>query len=185
MNLSLRSPLLSISAALILAGCSGVPVATSKFDDSQYWQRTSASDSIYLQGPKAQQMLHRDISRCVVELRELERLGSIRNAIPTDFQGRVLDPDQKAIEDWDTPERDGHLFAEHSDYHDFESCMKHAGWERIKYVPYDVADRARDTYIRAHIDYKYQTRFENNPPYNPVKKDPIAQNAGPYQDLND
>ena len=48
----------------------------------QYWQRVHTSSALYLRGPKAQQMLNRNIARCVVELRELERLGAVKNAIP-------------------------------------------------------------------------------------------------------
>jgi hypothetical protein len=104
-----------------------------------------------MRGPKAQQLLNRDISRCVVELRELERLGTLKGAIPTDAEGRVLDPDQMAIEDQDTPDRDQFLFAEHKDFNDFETCMLSKGWERIMYVPYDTAYDASKTYINSHV----------------------------------
>lgn len=119
----------------------------------QYWQRISTSSSIYMRGPKAQQMLHRDIARCVVELRELERLGVVKNAIPTYAEGLVLSEDEQKLAGWDTPARDEHLFAEQSDYHDFEGCMLAKGWERIKFVPYDVAYQSREDYIAAHTEY--------------------------------
>ena len=86
--------LLSLGSLAILAACASQP----KDVAGQFWQRVSVSDAIYQQGPKAQQMLNRDISRCVFELRELERLGSVKDAIPTDLSGRVLDPDQRAME---------------------------------------------------------------------------------------
>lgn len=126
--------------------------------EEQFWQRVSTSEAIYLQGPKAQQMLHRDIGRCVVELKELERLGVLKNTIPVDESGRVLDPDELAMRDWDTPERDGYLLAEHRNYHDFESCMWAKGWERVEHVPYDIAEKSRGDYLKAHKDYKYQSR---------------------------
>lgn len=122
--------------------------------DGQFWQRTSMSEAVYAQGPKAQQMLNRDISRCVFELRELQRLGATRNAIPTDFHGRVLDPDETALLDHDSPERDGDLRAEHTDYHDFETCMLDKGWERVENVPFDVAAKGRDNYMKAHLKYR-------------------------------
>lgn len=148
-----RSPLiLGLSAALTLGACALSPEAN--FETAQYWQRANVSESAYMYGPKAQQMLNRDISRCVVELRELERLGSVRNAIPTDTNGRVLDPDQRALRRQDTPERDNHLFMEQSDYHDFEGCMLATGWERVKSLPYDRVEVAHENYLDAHVDYQ-------------------------------
>lgn len=124
-------------------------------EDGQYWQRVSASSSIYLRGPKAQQMLNRDISRCVVELRELERLGVVKDAIPAYANNdKVLSEDEAKLAGIDVPERDEQLFSEQSDYHDFEGCMLSKGWQRIKYVPYDIATESRDTYLDAHVKYK-------------------------------
>lgn len=120
----------------------------------QYWQRISSSSAIYLQGPKAQQMLNRDIARCVVELRELERLGALRNAVPEYVDGVVLGANEARLAGWDAPERDKELFAEHTDYNDFEGCMVTSGWERVKYVPYDVAEQAHETYLYNHTKYR-------------------------------
>lgn len=150
---------LGIGTLLALTACGTAINEEIKFG-GQYWQRMSAADSIYQRGPKAQQILNRDIARCVTELKELERLGAVKNAIPTDISGRVLDPDEKEMLDWDSPERDQHLFAEHGDYHDFEGCMLASGWERVLHVPYDVADRAREDYLDAHVDYAYRSRVE-------------------------
>ena len=107
-------------------------------------------------------MLNRDIARCVVELRELERLGAVKDAIPAYAEGLVLSEDEAKLAGWDTPERDENLFAEHSDYQDFEGCMLSKGWERIKYVPFDVAKKSREDYLRAHIDY--QKKYPDNEP---------------------
>lgn len=122
----------------------------------QYWQRIHSASALHLRGPKAQQMLNRDIARCVVELRELERLGAVRDAIPAYVDGVVLNDTEARIAGWDTPERDKELFAEHSDYIDFEGCMVASGWERIKYVPYDVAEQAHENYLDTHTNYRYQ-----------------------------
>lgn len=138
----------ALAALTMLTACAGPQI-----DKGQYWQRVSMSEAIYAEGPKAQQMLNRDISHCVVELRELEGLGSIKDAIPTDARGRVLDPDERELSDWDTPERDGYLLAEHGNYHDFEGCMRDKGWERTKNVPYEVAERARYTWFKTHVGY--------------------------------
>lgn len=152
-------------ALLALSACS-----TPKIDNGQYWQRASVSDAAYQQGPKAQQMLNRDIGRCVTELRELEGLGSIKDAIPSDITGRALNPDEMKLADWDSPERDGMLLAEHTDYTDFEGCMMSKGWERIKYVPYDVAEKSRRTWFQSHVDYGKDPRdADMSPPKNPPK----------------
>ena len=123
-------------------------------DKGQYWQRVHTSSALYLRGPKAQQMLNRDIARCVVELRELERLGAVKNAIPEYAAGLVLSEDEARMEGWDTPERDNNLFIEHTNYTDFEGCMLYRGWERIKYVPFDVAEQAQEVYVETHSQYK-------------------------------
>ena len=161
---------------LAISACSATPVKK----EAQFWQRANMSEAIYAQGPKAQQMLHRDISRCVVELRELERLGVLKNAIPVDVRGYTLDPDQVALYDWDTPERDKHLFAEHSDYTDFESCMGSKGWERIEHVPFDVGNKGRENYLRANVNY------QDDDDWLAVKrtKSPTSNEAGDYGDLN-
>jgi len=128
-----------------------------------FWQRSATTDAIYQRGPKAQQMLNRDISRCVTELRELKRLGAIRHVTPAeiDEQGLVPDPDtpQGTMDSWDTPYRDGYLRAEHLEYHDFETCMMAKGWERIEHVPYDVAEEGREAYIDAVIGEQYQSQY--------------------------
>lgn len=127
-------------------------------DRGQYWQRVSASSQLYVQGPKAQQLLNRNIAHCVVELRELERLGAVRDAIPEYVDGIVLDDVEARLAGWDSPERDKELFAEHSDYIDFEGCMRAKGWERVKYVPFEVAERSQENYKRTHTKYRKDSK---------------------------
>lgn len=151
---------------LFLSACAPSQVS----EDAHYWQRSHASEAAYMQGPKVQQMLNRDIARCVTELRELERLGVIKDAIPNDTFGDSLDPDKKALEKIDHVQREGYLLAEHRPYRDFESCMHAKGWDRTKYVPYDVVDRAEDHYyadqhdkgMRKKASHSNQTRPANN-----------------------
>ena len=143
---------------LLVALCFSLPAHAESIHEKiakagQYWQRVNTSSSIYLRGPKAQQILNRDIARCVVELRELERLGAVKDAIPEYAEGLVLSKDEMKLAGWDTPKRDDQLFAEHSDYHDFEGCMLAKGWERTKFVPYDVAYDARGDYLDSHVRY--------------------------------
>ena len=173
-------PLLSVFSLFILASC-GTPTGNQLLNKGQYWQRSSVSDAAYTQGPKAQQMLNNDIATCVTELRELERLGQLRDAIPANPRdGRVLSSDEQALAAYEEPERVKYLLSEHGNYHDFETCMIAKGWERVKYVPYDVAHEARKNYMKNHVDYEYEppkTRYD----YNDVQ----TQEDGKYADLND
>ena len=164
-------------ATLALSDC-GTPQAHI-VDDGQYWQRSSVSEAAYMQGPKAQQMLNRDIAGCVSELKELERLGEIRNAIPANaHNNKVLSSDELALQSWDEPERVKYLLAEHGNYHDFETCMVAQGWERVKHVPFDVAHNARKNYMKNHVNYEYI------PPSISKKQDVQTQDEGSYSELN-
>lgn len=131
--------------------------------EPQFWQRISSSSAIWQRGPKAQQLLHRDIARCVTETKELERIGALRNAIPLDPADRVLDPDAQALARYQTPERDGDLLAEYTAYQDFDGCMMAKGWERTAHVPYAVRELAHENHIRAHNEYRYQDRYRKQP----------------------
>ena len=149
-------------SVVALSGCSHA-MKKEIADNGRYWQRVDATDSVYQRGPKAQQMLFEDMSRCTAELNELERLGALRNAIPPetwDKDGKKINPNspEGRMADWDSPERKGYMLAEHMDYHDFEGCMTHKGWERVKYMNYDTADRARDTYLDAIGYQRYRTK---------------------------
>lgn len=159
--MSFSRSILCLSAAVFVLSACGGPRGGPKKDlkGAQYWQRSSVSESIYQRGPKAQQMLNRDISRCVTELRELERLGAIKDAVPTSLSKPEDKPDNKQLDSWSAPERDNNLFVEHSEYHDFETCMIAKGWERVEHLPYDISKQARRDYIRSQADYKYQSRI--------------------------
>lgn len=147
----------------------------------QYWQRVHTSSALYMRGPKAQQMLNRNIARCVVELRELERLGAVRNAIPEYAKGLVLSEDEARLKEIDTPERDKELFAEHSDYIDFEGCMLAKGWQRIKYVPFAVAKKAKENYKMTHTNTREEERAKKYNGYSSSRK---RSSGGSYDNLN-
>lgn len=175
---------------VLAAACTPYPTLR----DAQYWQRESASSALYMQGPKAQQMLHQDIARCTGEIQELYRLGAIRDAVPGDpYYGTVPDPDRNVGErtkasfemaQWETPERDGYLYAEHLDYHDFEGCMHTKGWERVEHVPYEVADRSRSTYRRTVMNARYRSRHgEAVPTWH--EETSYAKERSPESSLND
>lgn len=150
-----KLPLILVSA-LAVSACEATPKDPNNF---QYWQRSSASSAIYMQGPKAQQMLHRDIARCVSEVKELERLNKTQDALIVEKRtGRLLDPDRKKMLGYDTPEYNGYLLSEHKDYQDFDSCMAFKGWERTRSINYEIADRARDNYLKSLESYGYQSK---------------------------
>lgn len=140
-----------IPTLVVMSGCSNHP----QLDNAQYWQRKNVSESVYLRGTKAQQILNQDIAACVTELKELERLGQIKDAIPTQY-GHVMAPHEIEMLENDSPERDGALFAEQTNYHDFNGCMRSKGWERTYKVSFDTMQRARETYEKNHILYKNQ-----------------------------
>lgn len=152
--------LLVTSALLSLSACSSDPkdpyTEKELIHKGQYWQRASASSAAYMRGPKAQHILNRDIASCVAELKELQRLGSLKDAFPpgSDLVGNPIDVETPVgrMAGFDTPERDGPLLTEVFDYTDFESCMHQNGWERVEYLPYDQAVGARKNYTKTIME---------------------------------
>lgn len=175
-----------IAAATVtmgLSACADKEHSVEKqLNKAHYWQRANTTSALYMSGPKAQQTLHRDISRCVVEVRELTRLGSLREAMPgeMDEHGNVPDPStpEGSMAQWESPERDGALHTEHLDFHDFETCMAKKGWERVKHVPYAVADSAREVYVNSILDEEYRTKTSQE-----VFK--LKEEKSDFEDLNE
>lgn len=167
------------ASVTLLSACAGL---SSKPDmhDAKFWQRNSASSALYMRGPKAQQMLHQDISVCVREISELERLGEIRRAIPTNYNSG--NSAEQKLNRYDTPARDGYLYSEHLDYHDFETCMNVKGWERVEYLPYDDAERARKNYMDRANGGSNGANIGNRE--NVTTLHPSSQNPAPYENLN-
>lgn len=144
-----------------------------------YWQRTDTTSAIWTQGPKAQQMLNRDISTCVAELSELVRLGQIKSVVPanpTDVASADSDA-RKNLMAFETPDRDGALLSNAQSYTDFESCMHVKGWERTMNVGGSTADRAATAYIGNHVQLKKFLSTTTNPA-------PATSRKGPYGNLN-
>lgn len=131
---------LVFSAALLLLGACA---SNTDENDTQYWQRVSTSESVYQQGPKAQQMLDRDIGRCVVALRELEDLGLVKEPIHVDRQGRVLNPDEEKVEKWNMTKKETGIPTPDT-FRDFPGCMKAKGWERV----YAIGENNLNTTVR-------------------------------------
>ncbi len=177
-------PLLVISATTLVA-CGGSKKVD--FKDAQYWQRTNASESIYQRGPKAQQMIQRDISRCVSELHELERIGTIKNAFPAPNINPDLTDEQITLQTWETPERDGYLLNEASVSYDFEECMDARGWERVAHLPYKTKTRSENNYVEALQDAQRKTRSgtESTTNYKRFGWDAEPKTKGDFDNLNE
>ena len=139
-----------LATTLVVSACHHQP---RKMEHGDYWQRKQAPSALYLKGPKAQHRLHKDIAGCTVEIRELQRLGSIREAIPPKAGERRSDGAKPGgrVAGFDSPDRDGANFISYHDYADFEGCMDHKGWERMKFVPHDAAEHAQDNWYKTII----------------------------------
>lgn len=113
-----------------------------------YWQRIEMHSALYLTGPKAQQQLEQNIAGCVREIDELVELEALRETTPPETHSAY----HKALKEsgdlayFETPARYKDMRIDHSDFHDFESCMRHKGWERVQYVRYQHADKAHKNY---------------------------------------
>lgn len=164
------------SLILVTTACQPVDL-----EGSRFWQREKTSEAVYMRGPKAQQMLHRDIATCTAEINELTRLGAIKSSFPPDpsQSGRTSSgksyaypqSQEKDIAKWDTPEREGYLFTENGDYYDFDGCMMAKGWERTKFVDYDVIRQSRDNYIEAVEDTRYRSTHGGRPKPPPSERE--------------
>jgi len=179
---------LSLLSLTGLSACGGAGINSHpKFESADYWQRSNATSALHQQGPKAQQMLHKNIADCTNEIRELENLGAIRRAIPSNYNnGNTLEKrtaGQKELDSFDSPERDGFLYAEHLDYSDFEGCMTNKGWERVEYLPYTNAKRARQDYIE-NTGRKKKLKF-NSDRKNVTTLHTSKQNPEPFKNLNE
>jgi hypothetical protein len=145
--------------------------------DGDFWQRVDTTSAMWTQGPKAQQMLNRDISRCVTDLSELVRLGQIKAVIPANSRD-VANAENEAhanLMGFETPDRDGALLSEAQQYTDFESCMHVKGWERVMNVGGTTADRAATAYIGNHVGLKkWLSTTTTNGALKPSSKGPYS-----------
>ncbi len=148
-----RFSLLGVTAAaLLLTACVPQrPVAQA------YWQRVEDRSALWMTGPKAQQELDQNIATCVREIDELVRLDALRETTPPDTHSEY----HRALESsgdlayYDTPTRMGDHMVSHTDFHDFESCMRDKGWERVRYMRYQTELKAQDTYKATQDIRKY------------------------------
>jgi len=126
--------------------------------NDQYWQRSDLTSALYLRGPKAQHQLHKDISSCVSEVKELSRLGTIRDANPPGG----IEMNTNLADRWQSPRGDGPLYTEFRDFHDFESCMTYKGWERTHYVRPEQAEHSQANYNTTILGKTYDPDREGH-----------------------
>ncbi len=150
-----RSSVLTLSAlagAVLLSACAPQrPVAQA------YWQRVEDRSAMWMTGPKAQQELEQNIASCVREVDELVQLDALRETTPPDTHSeyhRALESSGD-LDYYDTPTRLGNHMVSHTDFHDFESCMRSKGWERSRFVRYQTDLKARENYIATQEIRKY------------------------------
>jgi hypothetical protein len=133
--------ILALTFVILTAACAKTQ-HTSVEDNAAFWERTDNVSALYMRGPKAQHQLHKDISSCVSEVKELSRLGTIRDANPP----RNIEAHMGLAQNWQSPKGDGPLHTEFRDFHDFETCMNFKGWNRTNYVRPHTMDKARTNY---------------------------------------
>lgn len=141
----------AVCSILAVSGCVWTPRPTS----NAYWQRVEDASALYMTGPKAQQTLDENIATCVREVDELVELGALRETTPPDTHSeyhRALNASGD-LDYYDTPTRYRAKMVSHTDYHDFDGCMRNKGWERVKFVRYQTAKQAQETY-QATTDYR-------------------------------
>ncbi len=148
MALLMLKKLSILSLLFVITACGATQSAKTDF-----WQRSASHSALYLQGPQAQQILEENIATCVAEIEELVRLGAVRTALPENARNTnnpYETPRSDANAFWNVPQRFGHKFVDHSNYHDFDSCMRYNGWTRVAYNDYETIHMSNDTYKRLH-----------------------------------
>ena len=138
--------LAALSSIAVLSACIVPPTGQA------YWQRVEDHSAMYMTGPKAQQTLDEDLAGCVREVDELVELGALRAATPPDTHTEYLHALEASGDlDWyDTPTRHGVKNVSHTEYQDFEGCMRYRGWERVRFVRYQTALKSQQTYSIAN-----------------------------------
>jgi hypothetical protein len=131
---------LSVGSLLAMTACGPLPAIK-----QAYWQRVEDNSALYMTGPKAQQKLDEDIATCVRKVDELVELDALRETMPPDTHSEYHHALDKSgdLSYYDTPTRYGDMKVAHTDFHDYESCMRSEGWERVKFVRYQTALKSK------------------------------------------
>ena len=171
----MRNLFLLTLTTLLLGACASQP-------DLHFWRQNDTASALYLNGPKAQQQLEVDIAACVHEIVEIAKIEAVREGTPplalgelgtvehSDLQARL-----SRLPYWETPDYIRDLRVNHTDYHDFESCMRYKGWERAMYVHPEAGVKSLDVYKMTreyfedtrqkksyHIDHEVKSGTYNN-----------------------
>jgi len=135
--------ILATGGIIAVTACSPLPPV-----GQAYWQRVEDNSALYMTGPKAQQQLDEHIATCVRVVDELVELNALREATPPDTHSeyrRALNASGD-LDYYDTPTRYGVKKVAHSDFNDFEGCMRSNGWERVKFVRYQTSLKSKNTF---------------------------------------
>ncbi len=160
--------------AALLSACASQPPRPAKLKpDAYYWQRVDAASSALMQGPKAQQMLERDMANCALEIRELEKLAAIRHIPPKQrkYERRPTRKQSEIARTADKTHTDPVVRAPYLPYHDFQACMNYKGWELLEEDKYEIAEEDAQDYADRIINESYQSRI--------IGREPVAQSAEP------
>ncbi|MBU0860211.1 MAG: hypothetical protein KJ667_09755, partial [Alphaproteobacteria bacterium] len=68
MQRSLSLLLATVLLCAALSGCSGKVPLANLFNKAEFWQRTDIREAAYMGRDKAQDLLHRDIAKCVSDV---------------------------------------------------------------------------------------------------------------------
>lgn len=142
MNSKLKM-LTAAASLMVLSACAYNPPV-----GQAYWQRVEDNSALWMTGPKAQQELDQNIATCVREVDELVEIGALRETMPPDTHDEYHKALNRSgdLDYYDTPTRLGDHMVAHTDFHDFESCMRDKGWERVKFIRYQTAAKSKQTY---------------------------------------
>ncbi|MFH1158019.1 MAG: hypothetical protein V1721_03935 [Pseudomonadota bacterium] len=139
----MMASILAVGGIVAMSACSPLPPL-----GQAYWQRVEDNSALYMTGPKAQQQLDEHIATCVRVVDELVELDALREALPPDTHSeyhRALNASGD-LDYYETPTRYGAKKVAHSDFHDFEGCMRSKGWERVKFVRYQTSLKSGTTF---------------------------------------
>jgi hypothetical protein len=176
-----------ITLSLLLTGCTQSRLER-QLAQGKYWKRTDVREVTYINGVQAQRLLNQDISTCITEIKQEERMRLLREAIPANIHGTQDQypegtfEDELALNSWDTPERDRALRAEHYPYHNFESCMLDKGWTRTAFVAYDTVERAHKAYLK---NVGYETNEDAISDKRTARRASMNKHADNYEEMND
>lgn len=159
----------------LIIGLSALALGACATKEYHYWQKVDPNTAIYLTGVKAQQTLEQDLSECVHTIIELTQLGNVRGQLGDTLNGidqRQLTEDMSRLPRWDVPEYILDLRVDHTEFQDFDGCMRYKGWKRVRYVGPEAEFRSKEIYDDTG---SYSVRPFNTSPKANVQMDQLHQ----------